>query len=164
MHELVPAIMAKFPASENDILVQQDNVGLYIKATDPSWHAEVEDAANGWKIKRVCQPQNSPDLNVNDLGFFNAVQAMQQRKKAKTEKELMERVFAAYEAYTPEQLNRIWINQQSVMREILICIGNSSYEIPHLNKSKLEAEGGLPLVLSTTSEIFNDSKTYLGNH
>ncbi len=34
----------------------------------------------GWSIEVVCQPPNSPDLNILDLGFFRAVQTLQQRQ------------------------------------------------------------------------------------
>ena len=30
--------------------------------------------ADGWDIRLMCQPPNSPDLNILDLGFFAARQ------------------------------------------------------------------------------------------
>jgi hypothetical protein len=35
------------------------------------------------------QPANSPDFNVLDLGFFQAIQAIQYKKNAKTLKDLI---------------------------------------------------------------------------
>ncbi|ETN16090.1 hypothetical protein PPTG_21862, partial [Phytophthora nicotianae INRA-310] len=38
---------------------------------------------------KICpQPANSPDLNANDLGFFNSLQSPQYKKRAKTIEDL----------------------------------------------------------------------------
>jgi hypothetical protein len=34
---------------------------------------------DGWNIQLTCQPPNSPDLNVLDLGVFAAIQALFER-------------------------------------------------------------------------------------
>ena len=44
---------------------------------------------DGFDIRLICQPANSPDFNVLDLGFFRAIQAIQYKKNAKTLKELI---------------------------------------------------------------------------
>jgi hypothetical protein len=34
----------------------------------------------GFDIRLICQPPNSPDFNILDLGFFRAIQAIQYTK------------------------------------------------------------------------------------
>jgi hypothetical protein len=36
--------------------------------------------SDGWNIALACQPPNSPDCNVLDLGFFTAIQSLQWRE------------------------------------------------------------------------------------
>lgn len=37
----------------------------------------------------MCQPPNSPDLNVLDLGFFRAIQSLKYKEASKTIDELV---------------------------------------------------------------------------
>jgi hypothetical protein len=37
----------------------------------------------GFDIRLNCQPPNSPNFNILDLGFFRAIQAIQYKKNAK---------------------------------------------------------------------------------
>ena len=46
----------------------------------------------------------------------------------------------------------------AVMNEIMECHGDNTYEIPHLNKTKLEKEGTLPITLP----VSNVGLEYLG--
>jgi hypothetical protein len=34
---------------------------------------KAEAIRDGWNLKLKCQPPDSPDLNVLDLGFFNVI-------------------------------------------------------------------------------------------
>jgi len=43
------------------------------------WAAKQE----GFDIRLICQPPNSSDFNILDLGFFQAIQAIQYKKDAK---------------------------------------------------------------------------------
>ena len=38
----------------------------------------------GFDICLICQPPNSPDFNILDLGFFRAIQSIQYKKQVKT--------------------------------------------------------------------------------
>jgi len=46
----------------------------------------------GFDIHLICQPPNSPDFNILDLGFFRAIQVIQYKKDAKTIKDLVSTV------------------------------------------------------------------------
>lgn len=67
---VLPAIKAKWPAEDRHqtIWIQQDNAPSHVHVDDE----EVMKAAceGGWHIRLKCQPPNSPDTNILDLGFF----------------------------------------------------------------------------------------------
>ena len=48
------------------------------------------------KVKLDTQPANSPDLNINDLGLFAALQAHYERSAHKDKLELVEKVKEAH--------------------------------------------------------------------
>ncbi|KAK2375902.1 hypothetical protein QL285_076755 [Trifolium repens] len=70
-------------------------------------------------IRLICQPPNSPDLNVMDLGFFNSIQSLQQKEVTKSVDELIQVVENAFEAYDCKSSNKIFLSLQSSMLEIM---------------------------------------------
>lgn len=76
INKVLPALKAKWPAEERGlpIFIQQDNARTHIAVDDPAFVQAAQ--AGGWDVRLTCQPPNSPDLNVLDLGFFAAIQAL----------------------------------------------------------------------------------------
>src|SRR6266508_1922687 len=76
LNKVLPAIKSKWTAEEKgmSIFIQQDNAKTHIDVNDPEFVQTAE--ADGWDIRLTCQPPNSPDLNMLDLGFFAAIQAL----------------------------------------------------------------------------------------
>jgi hypothetical protein len=71
----------------NPIYIQQDNAPTHLKVDDPLFcEASKQD---GFDIRIICQPPNSPYFNILDLGFFRAIQAIQYKKNARTIQELL---------------------------------------------------------------------------
>ena len=62
----------------------------------------------GFKILVCTQPAQSPDLNVNDLGFFNSLQSDTYCVTMKNIKELKVAVQKCWEEYSSERLERCW--------------------------------------------------------
>ncbi|XP_074298727.1 uncharacterized protein LOC141629652 [Silene latifolia] len=124
------------------IYIQQDNARPHIKNDDPDFMA----AANscGFNIELVFQPPNSPDLNVNDLGYFKALQSLQKKKAAKTVDDLVNEVMQAFIDYSPSKLNNIFLSLQAVMIEMMKCKGHNNFSLPHMGKGHLAAIGMLP--------------------
>jgi hypothetical protein len=87
--KVLPAIRAKWPREDvhKPIFIQQDNAPSHLKLDDPIFCEAAKQ--DGFDIRLICQPPNSPDFNVLDLGFFRAIQAIQYKKNAKTIKELV---------------------------------------------------------------------------
>jgi hypothetical protein len=94
INQVLPAIRAKWPREDvgRPIFIQQDNAPSHLKLDD----AEFCEAAKlgGFDIRLICQPPNSPDFNILDLGFFRAIQAIQYQKNAKTMEDLLPAVQA----------------------------------------------------------------------
>ena len=67
--KIIRAIKAKWPSDSNKhIVIQQDTARPHINDND----LDFIDVAqyDGFHITLANQPANSPDLNINDLGFF----------------------------------------------------------------------------------------------
>ena len=156
---VLPAIHQKFPNLEAKILIQQDNAGPHLDPLDATWREAV--GSSGVDIELYNQPANSPDLNINDLGFFRAIESIQQKHRSRVAEELIENVNKAFEAYTANDINKIWVTHQSCMVEILKALGGNQYKIPHMKKDKLLREGKLPTSLCVPLQLYEAGKIHL---
>ena len=80
IEKVLPAIKAKWPRKDlrYPIFIQQENARTHIDYNhDEFCRAATQD---GFDIRLMCQPTNSPDLNVLDLGFFSAIQSLQYKE------------------------------------------------------------------------------------
>ena len=89
VNNVLPAIRAKWPREDvnKTIFIQQDNAPSHLKVDDPIFCEATK--REGFDIHLICQPPNSLDFNILDLGFFRAIQAIQYKKDAKTIKDLV---------------------------------------------------------------------------
>jgi AraC-like DNA-binding protein len=80
IEKVLPAIKEKWPLEDrwSPIFIQQDNAKTHVSPNDPEFLEAA--AAGGWDIRLVCQPPNSPDTNILDLGLFAALQSLFQKK------------------------------------------------------------------------------------
>ncbi|XP_074284300.1 uncharacterized protein LOC141608853 [Silene latifolia] len=168
---VLPAIKAKWQDNTSkNVLIQQDNARPHITnvpeyAPSTNMDEDFTRHANedGWNIQLTCQPPNSPDLNVLDLGFFRAIQALQQKEKANTLQQLVDNVMQAYEQLEAIKLNYVFITLQACMMEIMQLKGGIDYPIPHMHKSKLAAQGLLPEYLTANTELVKNCIQYVTN-
>ncbi|XP_057770731.1 uncharacterized protein LOC130990519 [Salvia miltiorrhiza] len=135
--QVIPAIKEKWPKSDQmkHIFIQQDNAKPHFNKDDPDFIAAAN--SDGFNIELVCQPANSPDLNVNDLGFFRAIQSLQDDKMAKTVEDLVQNVLISFEELSSVTLNNVFLTLQGCLTEIMRVQGSNDYKIPHINKSRL---------------------------
>jgi len=72
LNQVLPAIRAKWPREDvhKPIFIQQDNAPSHLKVDDPVFCEAAKQ--DGFDIRLICQPPNSPDFNILDLGFFRA--------------------------------------------------------------------------------------------
>ncbi|XP_057784891.1 uncharacterized protein LOC131002405 [Salvia miltiorrhiza] len=76
-------------------IYKQDNAKPHIKDDDPDFRAAA--SANGFDIRIIHQPPNSPDTNINDLGWFRAIQSLQVQAVSSNETELVQAVQKSFE-------------------------------------------------------------------
>ncbi|XP_057788877.1 uncharacterized protein LOC131005804 [Salvia miltiorrhiza] len=153
---IIPAIKAKWPRGANmNIKLQWDNANSHMKLqTDPDFIAAA--TSDGFNIQLICQPPNSPDTNVNDLGFFRAIQSLQDDKLANGVDDLLNNVKEAFEELDPMKLNNVFLTLQGCYHEIIKCRGNNNYKIPHINKERLLRLGILPECLEVEEQLVRD--------
>ena len=149
VEKVIPVAIAKWPRNrstqEQTISIQQDNPNTHGLHDDPAW-LEAKDRDGRFKFKIKHQPPNSPDTNVLDLGFFRSLQSLQwQQPPARDIDGLIAQVQAAWAQYDPRKLNRIFLTHQMVCNCILESEdGGNDFELPHINKDRMEREGNLP--------------------
>jgi hypothetical protein len=162
--KILLATIEKWPRdaflSKQQILIQLDGAKAHTAAcVEANWWEYQEQLVEAGMLKRenkfqlVLQLANSPDLNINDLGFFRALQSLYYQEAPRNEGEIITMVENAYRLYPWRKINRLWLTLQSCMNEIVMYHGENTYNIPHTNKEKLEREGNLPENLPLCTEI-----------
>ncbi|KAE8788037.1 transposase [Hordeum vulgare] len=139
VNKLLPAIKALWLASEHGhtIYIQQANAKTPISVNDNVFCAAAQD--DGSDIRLTCHPPNSPHLNILDLGFFAALQALFEKMSPGKTDDFVAKVQKPYDTHPVERSNRIFLTLQSCMRKVLKQKGSSRYKIPHMRKSFLVA-------------------------
>ncbi|CAN0499486.1 unnamed protein product [Discosporangium mesarthrocarpum] len=106
---------------------------------------EAIQAKAGDSIIQETQPANSPDLSVNDLGFFHSIQQLREGVGVSSPEDLVEATTEAFDVYPRETLERVWQSLFAVLGEVLGFKGDNSYKVPHLGKENLGRTGKLPV-------------------
>jgi hypothetical protein len=149
---VLPDVKNKMPISTG-IVLQQDGAKAHLPTDDPEFKARVVELFGDENaVKLHTQPAQSPDLNVNDLGFFNSLQSRYYQTSPKNSIQLIEMVEEAFKNYPCNKLNRIWLSLQNVMNRIIEERGDNKYTLPHMNKARLERNNQLPVSLLVTEE------------
>lgn len=153
IEKVIPAIKRNWPREDavRTIYIQQDNARTHIDPSDEQF--QIVASQDGFDIRLTCQPSNSPDLNILDLGFFSSIQALQHKECPRTVPELLLAVEKSFNEYPSQKLNRVFVTLQLCMREIMKHGGSNKYKIPHVNKDRLEREGRLPTQVSCDYDL-----------
>ncbi|CAN0329591.1 unnamed protein product, partial [Discosporangium mesarthrocarpum] len=69
---------------------------------------EAIEGAVGGDIVIDTQPANSPDLSVNDLGFFHSIQQLKEYVWVTNTQKLVEATAEAFDAYPRDTLECVW--------------------------------------------------------
>ena len=155
INKLLPAIAEKWPRGtiRNRIKIQQDNARSHIAPTDPAFNTAA--AQLNLNVELVFQPANSPDLNVLDLGYFNAIQSLQQKKAPTDVDQLIAAVQSSFNDLQRATLNNTFLTLQMVMEQIIMCDGHNNYKLQHMSKEKLERIGRLPTSITVSEDVLN---------
>ncbi|GAA0140873.1 hypothetical protein LIER_02143 [Lithospermum erythrorhizon] len=116
IENVLPAIKEKWPhySRNSTIYIQQDNARTHISPFDDKFCEAAQ--GDGFDIQLTCQPPNSPNLNVLDLGYFKAIQSLQYREAPKTIDELVAAVKKSFHELSP----RSFISS-SVLKLLILC-------------------------------------------
>lgn len=158
--QILPAIKLKWSDHLSKcIKIQQDNARPHIMDNDVDFRAAA--STDGFDIRLVQQPPNSPDTNVNDLGWFRAIQSLQTETASYNVDQLMSVVHISFEKLSPQTLNNVFLSLQCCMVEILKVRGQNCYKIPHMKKGTLIRQGNLPTNLEVDEELVRDCIEYM---
>ncbi|CAM9338776.1 unnamed protein product, partial [Scytosiphon promiscuus] len=166
IEHVIPDIKRRFPRpplgaspEQRIVYIQQDNARPHLVNDDPDLNEAL--SSDGWDLRLINQPANSPDTNILDLGFFNSIQSLQDRTTPRNVDEMIDAVKVAWNTQSPKVLNRVWLSLQSCLRETMLAGGNNDYKIPHMNKEKQERAGTLPWQVDCTQEVWAASDSAL---
>jgi hypothetical protein len=151
--KIIPAIQEKWPPEDvhSPIYIQQDNAPSHVNPDDIIFCEAAK--KDGFDIRLMLQPANSPDLNICDLGFFNSIQSIQYKTSSKSTEELVSAVLEAFADYPPSKLNRIFLSFHACMNEVIKIGGGNEYKVPHIRKGVLERQDCLPVQLGCDAEV-----------
>jgi len=92
----------------------------------------------------VTQPPNSPDLNINDLGFFASLKVDVKRicTHCTSREEMMVNVMKAFEEYPREKIDGIWACWFNNLRSVMSCDGGNDYKQAHNGGKRRKRETG----------------------
>ncbi|XP_026452429.1 uncharacterized protein LOC113352886 [Papaver somniferum] len=159
INKLLPAIIQKWPHDGRTIFIQQDNARPHISIGDEQFCEAVRQFGLD---ARICfQPPNSPDLNVNDLGYFRSIDEHQHSEAPNTGPELVAGVEKSFREYPSYLINNVFLTLQTCMNEILKKKGDNDYYIPHMKKDHLIRIGELPTCIQCDSEVITAAKEAL---
>jgi hypothetical protein len=155
---VVPAIQDKWPDEDvgRTIYIQQDNAKPHVLPNDEGFRQAV--AQTDLDIRLIQQPPNSPDLNVLDLCFFRSLQSLTDTLAPSNIRELIEGVEEEYNNYEVDKLSRTFVTLQSCMIGVMENGGGIDYEISHMNKNRLQAEGSLGIPLTISADLLVKTK------
>lgn len=133
------------------IKVQQDNAGPHVSEDNK----DIMDTglADGWTIEMACQPPRSPDLNVLDLGIFNAIQSVQYRWPTNKLDDLVVAVDNAFHSIPAATIDKCFVTLQKVLQCIIASGGGNDYKLPRVSKKHIVRGSATPLALPISKEV-----------
>jgi hypothetical protein len=140
--KLLPAMRSRFQRN-TPIFIQQDNARPHILPTHQQFLAAAQ--SDGYDFRLQCQPPNSPDMNILELGFFYAIQLIQYPKPTRTLDELITAVLESFNEIEPQSLNFNFLTLQKVLNECMDNDGGNNFKIPHMGKHTLLKAGKFQL-------------------
>jgi len=89
----------------------------------------------------VTQPAQSPDLNINDLGFFCSLKSKVNEVKSNdgSLSNMIDTIYDEYNSYDSDTIVRLWACQVEYYRQIVAHVGDNKFKNPHsgINKRQL---------------------------
>ena len=145
--KLVPAIIEAMPwagTGGRTLTIQHDGAPAHNgKGNDKHWPEMLKRLYPRRRIQIVTQPAQSPDLNINDLGFFNSLQSLADKTDPESLSQLLDSVEECYWEYDKQTLERVWQAQFNTYNCILKARGGNDFKQSHTGVSKRQRRGQL---------------------
>ncbi|ETM34330.1 hypothetical protein L914_18564 [Phytophthora nicotianae] len=91
----------------------------------------------------TCQPPRSPDMNVLDLGLFNAIQSGQYRYPTHNLQGLIAVVEDAFQSLPRTTIDKCFVTLQRVLQCVISCGDGNNYALPRVRKLFLNARSNV---------------------
>ena len=100
----------------------------------------------------VTQLPNSPDVNINDLGFFSSLkyEVSQICTHCTNRVEMMATVIHAFDEYPADKLEDKWACYYNNLRSIMSCLGGNDYKQARNEGKRHRRETGTSVDLSVS--------------
>lgn len=131
-----PAIRRKM-SWLREVNVQFDNARPHTKASIQSRllaAARNKRGSTGVEIKLSPQPAQSPDLNLNDLGFYSSLDKSIGNERSFNLLKLWDQISSAFQNYDSSKLAKLVETKKSVILKVLEHGGDNDYKLPHGKK------------------------------
>ncbi|CAM9807061.1 unnamed protein product [Choristocarpus tenellus] len=136
MEEILAAIKTKIPWLQGKhVVVQQDGASPHMG----KGNSEISSGAgktNGWSIRLVTQPSNSPDLNIMDLCFYRSLKCWVIGEKFGSFEEMVKVIKKQCEEYDETTLERTWQILFVVYNQLLRYKGGNGFSVEHTGVRK----------------------------
>jgi hypothetical protein len=115
--------------------VQWDNAPAHNAKASTKYVKSISKArAGGPDINVVEQPAKSPDMNSNDLGFYNSLDSKIPNPRPFDLDTLYSCFHTAFKKYDSQLLNKIFDTRKRILKEVLKVKGSNEYKMPRSNK------------------------------
>ena len=115
--------------------VQWDNAPAHNAKASTKYVKSISKArAGGPDINVVEQPAKSPDMNSNDLGFYNSLDSKIPNPRPFDLDTLYSCFHTAFKKYDSQLLNKIFDTRKRILKEVLKVKGSNEYKMHRSNK------------------------------
>ena len=111
----------------------------------------------------LTQPLNSPDVNINDLGFFSSLKyhVSQICTRFTSREEMMANVIRAFEEYPADKLEDKWACYYNNLGSIMSSLGENDYKQVHNTGKKRRRETGTSIDFSISLDNYARCLAYI---
>jgi hypothetical protein len=141
---VLPAIKARWPTPNQRIFIQEDNAPAHGGVLEAVFADAAKAPDTGWVMVARPQPQNSPDFNILDLGYFRAIQSLHCKNKSTCVESLLRSVHKSFDDLEWTVLDNTFLTLQTVLEQAMLRSGDNDYKILHHNKHQKRKQGSLP--------------------
>ena len=149
LDRIIPAIKQRCPASMQQDVIEIEESGSAKRLVQEYAEFDAKARKIGVDMVMYRQPENSPELNVVNLGLIDAIRSgcCKEGSQVSDIMDLISLVSKSFWGYPLKELNSRFLLQQKVMNEIFRMDGNNRFSLEELSRDLSCRDGTLPDVL-----------------